>query len=197
MIAAQAQTPIRRLVLNDFGARVSAASLRRIGAYLRRDWSFVSLEEAEAHLREIHAPFGTLTDAQWRHLAEHGTAERGDGRLRFRHDPGIAMRFAVPIMFDVVLWPLWEAIQCDVLIMRGESSDLLAPSTVAVMPRRGASARAGRVAAVEVQGCGHAPALMDTAQIDVVRDFLMGRGADPVSPVARTTIRTSPGAMTP
>jgi len=179
MVAAQVGSPIRRLLLNDFGARISAASLRRIGAYLRRDWRFGSLEEAEAHFRDVHAPFGTLTDAQWRHLTEHSVVEDDKG-LRLRHDPGIAMRFAVPIMADVVLWPLWEAIECSVLLVRGKHSDLLSPATVEEMKRRGAAARAGRVQSVAVRDCGHAPALMDEEQIAVVRNFLLapdGRGA--------------------
>ena len=179
MMAAEPGSPIRQLVLNDFGARVSAAALRRIGTYLRRDWRFGSLGEAEAHLREILAPFGALSDAQWRHLAEHSVVEDGAGRLRFRHDPAIAMRFAVPIMLDVVLWKLWDAVECPVLILRGEKSDLLSAETVEAMTHRGAAARAGRVRAVEIAGCGHAPALMDAAQIQVVRDFLLGADATP------------------
>lgn len=190
LMAAEPRSPIRRLVLNDFGARVSAASLRRIGTYLRRDWKFGSVHEAEAHLREIHAPFGALSDAQWQHLAEHSTAAHDTGRLRFRYDPGIAMRFAVPPMFDVVLWPLWEAVGCEVLILRGESSDLLSAATVHEMQRRGAAARAGRVRALEVAGCGHAPSLMDPAQIAVVRDFLLpAKAAAPRGPSRSRTTR--------
>ena len=59
--------------------------------------------EAEAHLREILAPFGALTDAQWRHLAEHSVTSDDDAKLRFHHDTAIAMRFAVPVVFDIVL----------------------------------------------------------------------------------------------
>ena len=189
MLAAEPSTPIRRLVLNDFGARVSAASLRRIGAYLQRDRRFGSLAEAEAHLRDVHAPFGTLTDAQWRHLAANSTIADADGRLRFSYDPGIAMRFALPILLDVVLWPLWDVLECDVLILRGESSDLLSSATVAEMKRRGAAARKGRVSAVEIPGCGHAPALMDEAQIAVVRDFLIGPEQE--TPACRARRQTS------
>jgi pimeloyl-ACP methyl ester carboxylesterase len=188
MVAAQPGSPIRRLVLNDFGARVAAASLRRIGAYLRKDWRFGSIDEAEEHLREIHAPFGALTDGQWRHLADHSVVSDGTGRLRFRHDPGIAMRFAVPIIFDVVLWPLWEAVGCDVLILRGDSSDLLSATTVEEMKRRGAAARAGRVRSVEVAGCGHAPALTDGAQIALVREFMLD-GQAGTAALARRTAR--------
>jgi pimeloyl-ACP methyl ester carboxylesterase len=172
LMAAEAGTPVRSLVLNDFGARVSAASLRRIGVYLRKHWSFASIGEAEAHLREILAPFGSLTDAQWRHLAEHSVTSGDDARLRFHHDPAIAMRFAVPVMFDIVLWQLWDAIECPVLVLRGMESDLLSAATVEEMKRRGRAGRAGRVRAVEIPDCGHAPALMHPKQIAIVRDFL-------------------------
>lgn len=197
LMAGEPGSPIRRLVLNDFGARISAAALRRIGAYLGKDWRFGSLAEAEAHLREILAPFGALTDAQWRHLAEHGTSEDGAGRLRLRYDPGIAMRFAVPIMFDVVLWPLWDAVECEVLILRGESSDLLSAVTVEQMKRRGAAARAGRVRSVELPGCGHAPALMDETQIAVVRDFLLGRDVTSKASLPARGARSRPPSGVP
>jgi pimeloyl-ACP methyl ester carboxylesterase len=177
LLAAEPGTPIRLLVLNDFGARISAASLRRIGGYLRRDWRFESLAEAEQHLREIHAPFGELSDGQWRHLAEHSTVGDETGRLRFHYDPGIATRFQVPLMFDIVLWPLWEAVDCEVLVLRGAESDLLSAATVDEMRRRGPAARAGRVQAIELAGCGHAPSLMDPAHIAVVRAFLLGEHA--------------------
>jgi pimeloyl-ACP methyl ester carboxylesterase len=172
LMAAETGSPIRSLVLNDFGARVSAASLRRIGAYLRKQWSFASIGEAEAHLRDILAPFGALTDAQWRHLAEHSVAPDGDAKLRLHHDPAIAMRFAVPVMFDIVLWQLWDAVECPVLVLRGENSDLLSAATVEEMKRRGTAGRAGRVQSAEIPDCGHAPALMHPKQIAVVRDFL-------------------------
>jgi pimeloyl-ACP methyl ester carboxylesterase len=198
LMAAEPRSPIRRLVLNDFGARVSAASLRRIGTYLRQDWRFAAVEEAEAHLREIHAPFGELTDAQWSHLAQHSTVGDGSGALRFHYDPAIAMRFAVPIMFDIVLWHLWESVECPVLVLRGESSDLLSAATVEEMQRRGPAARAGHVRAVELPGCGHAPSLMDEAQIAAVREFLMPKRAPSGSarvPGTRASKRANSGQI--
>jgi pimeloyl-ACP methyl ester carboxylesterase len=194
MMAAESGSPIRRLVLNDFGARISAESLRRIGGYLRRDWSFDSLAEAESHMRKIHAPFGSLTDAQWRHLTEHSMTADGKGRLRLRHDPEIAGRFAVPMMFDIVLWHLWEAVSCPVLVLRGEHSDLLTAATVQEMKRRGAAGRAGRVESVEFADCGHAPALMDASQIAVVREFLQPATT---SAVGRNRNRSCSGANPP
>jgi pimeloyl-ACP methyl ester carboxylesterase len=172
MMAAEEATPVGRLVLNDFGARISGVALRRIGSYLGKRWRFASIDELEAHLRDIHKPFGKLTDAQWRHLARHSGVPDESGGLRFHFDPGIGMRFAVPIMLDVVLWQLWERIECPVLILRGQDSDLLAASTVSEMQRRGPAGRAGKVSAIEFADCGHAPALMDPAQIAAIRDFL-------------------------
>jgi len=173
LMAAEPGTPVRRLVLNDFGARVSASALRRIGNYLTRSWRFASVDEVETHLREAHAPFGKLDDAQWRHLAQHSAVPDGKGGFRFHFDPGIGMRFAIPILMDVILWHVWDKIDCPVLILRGEDSDLLARSTVEAMLRRGPAASAGRVTTFEFPDCGHAPALMDEAQIAVIRNYLL------------------------
>jgi pimeloyl-ACP methyl ester carboxylesterase len=173
LVAAQPGTPIRRLVLNDFGARVSAAALRRIGSYLTRSWRFASIDEVEAHLREVHAPFGKLDDAQWRHLARHSAVPDGAGGFRFHFDPGIGMRFSIPILLDVILWQVWDKIDCPVLVLRGEESDLLARSTVETMLKRGPAAMNGRVTAFEFPDCGHAPALMDETQIAVISNYLL------------------------
>ncbi len=172
LLAAQHASPVARLVLNDFGARVSAAALRRIGGYLSRAWKFGTLAELEHHLRDALAPFGPLSDAQWHHLATHSAVPNGEGGFRFHYDPAIGARFAIPIWLDVVLWQLWDRIECPVLVLRGEDSDLLSADTVALMLKRGPAAKAGRVRAVELPGCGHAPALMASEQIGVVRDFL-------------------------
>ena len=40
-----------------------------------------ALNQLEAYLRKVSASFGPLSDAQWRHLAEHGARTRPDGRL--------------------------------------------------------------------------------------------------------------------
>jgi pimeloyl-ACP methyl ester carboxylesterase len=172
MLAAERATPVQRLVLNDFGARVSAAALRRIGGYLTRTWKFESIDALEMHLREALAPFGDLSDSQWRHLAVHSAVTAPDNGLRFHFDPAIGARFAIPIWLDIVLWRLWEEIHCPVLILRGENSDLLSRETVALMTERGPAARQGKVSAIEVAGCGHAPALLDAEQIGFISEFL-------------------------
>lgn len=187
MLAAEQATPIRRLVLNDFGARVSASALRRIGGYLTRSWKFGSIEALEAHLRDALAPFGDLSDAQWRELSLHSAVPDPSGGLRFHFDPAIGARFAIPIWLDVVLWTLWDKIECPVLILRGEDSDLLSPDTVDLMLGRGLAAKAGKVTAVEIAGCGHAPALLDADQVAVVQKFLFPDRPEPRGRTAAST----------
>lgn len=174
MLAAQPASPIRRLLLNDIGAFIPKASLERIAQYVGRDPRFASLAEVEAYLRQVCAPFGPLTDAQWRHLATHSGVQAEGGGWRLHYDPAIGAAFRSAPPADVVLWPVWEAVACPVLILRGSESDLLLRQTAEEMTRRGASASAGTVRWQEIAGVGHAPALMALDQIARVREFLSG-----------------------
>jgi pimeloyl-ACP methyl ester carboxylesterase len=167
LAAAQPGSPVRALVLNDVGPFIPAAALRRIGDYVGRDPVFADMAALEAHLREVHAPFGALTDPQWRKLAEDSADRRPDGTLGLAYDPAIGQAFAGPIA-DVDLWPVWDAIRCPVLVLRGESSDLLTADTAAAMARRGG----GRVRVETIPGCGHAPALLDEAQTGLIAAWL-------------------------
>lgn len=171
-VAAQPNSPIRRLVLNDFGARVAGIALQRIGSYLRMKRRFADVKELETHLRTIHEPFGKLTDAQWQHIAEHSAEKTEDGDVRQHYDPGIGRAFSWPLMVDISLWDVWEKVACPVMVLRGEDSDLLHASTVRDMQRRGIAGKNGLVRQVEVRGVGHAPALMSDSQITLIEDFL-------------------------
>lgn len=171
-LAARPGNPIRRLVLNDFGARVPVAALQRIGRYLQNAQRFGTLPEVETYLRKIYAPFGRLSDAQWRHIAQHSIVEE-DGQLRLNYDPGIVTQFSRPIFLDVALWRVWEQVACPVLILRGQHSDLLLAVTVVEMKRRGLAAGHGRVQSIEIPDSGHAPALMADTQVDPIENFLL------------------------
>ena len=169
-LAAQENTPVKRLVLNDVGPVLTAVSLKRIGEYLGQAPRFDSIEQAEAFVRLVSAPFGRLTDAQWRHLTTHVVRTAADGRIEFRYDPGIAQPFAQDAGGgqDVDLWPLYDAIRCPTLVLRGADSDLLLAKTAAQMASRGPHART-----VEIAGVGHAPMLLDESQVGIVRNFLL------------------------
>ena len=165
-LAAAEETPIGRLVLNDVGPLIPEAALRQIGRYLGLDPAFASLEDLERHLREIHAPFGALTDAQWRHLATH-SARRSGAAWRLHYDPRIRVPFEAQLDGDVDLWSLWDRIAVPTFVLRGADSTLLRPETAAAMRGRGPKAEVATVPHV-----GHAPALMDDGQIATVAGWL-------------------------
>jgi pimeloyl-ACP methyl ester carboxylesterase len=166
MLAAQPETPIRRLLLNDIGPFIPRAALERLALYVGKAPPFATFETLEQYLRMVMAPFGALTDEQWRHLATHSNRRNDDGSFSLSYDPAIANAFVGPLQ-DVVLWPVWDAIRCPTLVMRGKESDLLLRKTAEEMTQRGPRAQL-----VELDGIGHAPALMAEDQIAVVRAFL-------------------------
>ena len=169
-LAAQAETPIVRLVLNDVGPVISAAAVKRIGEYVGVMPQFASFNEAEQYVRLVSAPFGRLSDAQWKHLTEHVTRQTAGG-YELVYDPGIAVPFRKDISDDdISLWPLYDAIRCPTLVVRGAESDLLSHETCLEMGRRGPKA-----IVAEIPGVGHAPMFMDDAQVAVVREFLLSK----------------------
>jgi pimeloyl-ACP methyl ester carboxylesterase len=169
-LAAQPGNPIRKLVLNDAGPVVSRASLQRIAAYVGVVPKFATIEKAEEYVRSISAPFGPHSDAQWRTLTETWVRQLPDGTWRPHYDARMAQAFraAMPEEGDIELWPLYDAIRCPTLVLRGEQSDLLSRQTAEAMARRGPKAKV-----VEIRGVGHAPTLMHADQIALVRDFLL------------------------
>ena len=166
-LAGDPATPITRLVLNDIGPVITAASIQRIAETLGATPHFATLDEAEAWIRKVGAPFGRLSDAQWRHLTEHSVKPGATG-FEMRYDPAIREVFdQLQGEEPVDLWEVYHAVRCPTLAIRGALSDLLERPALEEMARTGPRART-----VEIAGVGHAPMLMDEAQIALVRDFL-------------------------
>jgi pimeloyl-ACP methyl ester carboxylesterase len=173
VVAAMDGAPVSRLVLNDVGPFIPAAALARIRDYMVASGDsplmarFPDIESIERHLRLVHAPFGPLSDTQWATLAANSARALPDGRFTMHYDPRIAepLRGTEPV--DVDMWAFWDRIGVPRLVLRGENSDILSAETLARMQASGA-------AAYVVADTGHAPALLDPAQIEVIRSFLAG-----------------------
>jgi pimeloyl-ACP methyl ester carboxylesterase len=170
LVAAGTNNPIRRLVLNDIGSRVPGGAAARIAAYVKQPHAFEDLAALEAHLRLVHAPFGPLTAAEWQHLAEHSARPLPDGRLGMHYDPGIAVPFETAATGSVDLSFVWSRVAVPTLLLRGAESDVLEEEVAREMAMRPG------VELVTLPGIGHAPALMDPAQIARVVGFLEARG---------------------
>lgn len=159
---------IRKLVLNDIGPEVPAPAQQRILTYAGNPAAFASVGELEQYFRTIYQPFGWLSDAQWRRLAETSTRRLPDGRVTPHYDPAMVRQFVVH-PDDYRQWDAWDSLDIPVLVLRGENSDLLLPQTAEAMRNRGP-----RATVVEIAGCGHAPALNVREQFALVEGFFAG-----------------------
>ena len=156
---------MRRLVLNDSGPEVAAAAIERIRSYAGSPASFATVTELERYFRSVYQPYGAMSDAQWRRLAETSTRRLPDGRVTPHYDPAMVMQFTHHAD-EYLQWDDWDRIDIPVLCLRGAHSDLLRPDTAEQMRRRGPCA-----VVVEIAGCGHAPSLNTPEQFALIERF--------------------------
>jgi len=176
-LAGLPKSPVRKLLLNDVGPRITAQSMERIGAYLGLPVRFKTFEEGLGYLQTISASFGRHTPEQWRELngAILKPVQGAEGlEWGLHYDPALAVPFreatAEAVQAgEVGLWSIFEAIQCPMLVVRGAQSDLLLPDTLAEMVARGK-----QMSTVEIADVGHAPTFIDPAQVAIARNFFLG-----------------------
>ena len=161
---------IQSLVLNDNAPQLADTAIARIRAYAGSPPAFNTVLELEAFFRMVYKPYGWLSDAQWRRLTETSTRRLPDGRVTPHYDPAMVQQF-VSHPHDYQIWDHYDQISAPVLCLRGAQSDLVLSETTAAMLTRGPGSR-GLVQVVEVEGCGHAPALNVPEQLDQVAAFI-------------------------
>lgn len=159
---------ITRLVLNDNGPSLAPAAIERIRSYAGQPAAFATVGELERYFRTVYAPYGWLSDAQWRRLTETSVRRLPDGRVTPHYDPAMVMQFTHH-PGDYELWDAWDGLDLPVLCLRGEHSDLLLADTAEHMRQRGP-----RAVVVTIPDCGHAPALNTHAQFALVERFFAG-----------------------
>ncbi|SCZ43827.1 MULTISPECIES: alpha/beta fold hydrolase [Burkholderia] len=165
--------PLRRMIVNDVGPRIEPDSLVRIGEYLGVQPRFATCQEGVDYLTSLSLPFGALTADEWREINEPLLCELPDGGWTMRYDPRIAEPFKattpeLAAAGEAALWHAIEATDASLLVVRGETSDLLSRDTVAEMVQRGR-----HVTQVEIPGAGHAPAFVSAEQIALARRFFV------------------------
>ncbi len=165
---------LRRLVLNDVGPRLRHDALVRIGDYLGQPITFANEQAAADYLWSISTGFGPHTPEQWLALTRPLLRPSPDGQgLILHYDPMIAAPFKsmsadAATSGEAMLWQVYDAITCQVLLLRGQDSDLLDAETAQLMTQRGPKARL-----VEFPGVGHAPTLIADHQVATIKDFLL------------------------
>jgi pimeloyl-ACP methyl ester carboxylesterase len=157
---------ITRLVLNDNGPSLAPAAIERIRSYAGAPAAFSTISELEQYFRSVYKPYGWLSNAQWRRLTETSVRRLPDGRVTPHYDPAMVRQF-VTRPDDYERWSEWDTLDIPVLCLRGVDSDLLLRQTCEQMRQRGP-----RALVVEIEGCGHAPALNTALQLELVERFL-------------------------
>lgn len=169
-LAAFAPERLAGAVLNDIGPEIAPDGLARIASYAGQGAEVGSWEEAAAYAwRTNAAAFPDYAEADWRAFAGRLFREEA-GRPVLDYDPAIMapMREAEGPAPD--LWPLFEALAGGgrpLLLVRGQTSDLLTPATAQAM-----GARAPQMVYAEVAGVGHAPMLTEPEARAALAEFL-------------------------
>ncbi|MEW4448375.1 alpha/beta hydrolase [Qipengyuania sp. JC766] len=161
---------IEGAVLNDIGPDISADGIAKIRSYVGQGRSFPTWLHAARSLEDVHGdahPGFELED--WLEMAKRGMTVQQNGRIGFDYDMKIAEPFsqedgAAP----ADLWPALDALSgIPVLIVRGDSSNILSPETLERMVERLPQART-----VTIANTGHAPLLSEPPALAAIDELL-------------------------
>ena len=163
------------VLLNDIGPEVDPSGIDRIRMYVGRSVIFQDWNEAASRIRarsaDVHPAYG---DAEWLRFAKRICRETENG-IELDYDMAIAEPFHAGNTGEVPdAWPYYRALAGrPVLVLRGETSDLLAQSVAERMVTE-----IPDVEVVTVPGVGHAPDLDEpesVAGIDRLLDRVLRR----------------------
>ena len=161
------------IILNDIGPVIEVEGLRQIQAYLRGERQPRDFDEATAILREVHGSgFPVLSDRDWHDMAHAIYRQRG-GSIRPDYDPAIAAQFCAADLSQPLpdLWQNFAGFaNLPLMAIRGATSRLLSPDTIAEMERRHPG-----MASLTAAGQGHAPILHLDGIPQHIQAFLAAR----------------------
>lgn len=171
-LAALRSKVIAAAIINDVGPEVAKEGLARIAAYSGQPVDTPTWAEAAAYVKQHNAvAFPHYTDADWDAFARRVFRIGSEGSPELDYDPDIAVPIRAAGAKALVpnLWPMFGRLTRarPVLLVRGETSDLLSPAIAAKMRKR-----APKMDFVEVPGVGHAPMLDEPEAKAAIFPFL-------------------------
>ncbi len=159
-------------VLNDVGPEIDPVGLGRIRGYVGKanwhpTWMHAARALAEAN-GDVYPGYGI---EQWLVMAKRLYRLTGAGRIVLDYDMKIAEPFRVPgNEAGPDMWRAFDALKDKpLLVVRGETSDILAAATAEAM-----CARANRCELATVPATGHAPTLDEPEAVAAI-DRLLAR----------------------
>lgn len=170
LISSEYSELINKLILNDIGPYLPAEPLKRINKYVALLPAFDSRSLAEEVLRFNLQTFGISNPLHMQHMCDISIKEQKDGTFAFNYDPGIVSAPNPETEFNPVnLWHIWYKIKIDlpIFILRGKMSDVLLKDTALEMLNTKTN-----IKMEEFDRIGHAPALLDPHQINLIANWL-------------------------
>ncbi|UTW56805.1 alpha/beta fold hydrolase [Kordiimonas sp. SCSIO 12610] len=170
-ILMQAAQPgvIKSAVINDIGPEVDPEGIKRIQNNIGTTPELKTWEDAEQYVEKTAKHiFPYFNDDDWKWFTRITYIEE-DGQIKSNYDPAITQNFnsvsAEQSMPD--MWPVFEGLKSvPVLIIRGETSDLLMQSTLERM-----ESEYPLLTGVTVPQAGHAPMLHEKEAADAIASF--------------------------
>ncbi len=167
VLAAIQPNLVGSVVLNDIGPVIEREGLLRIAGYVGRMPLPNSWDDATRMVADVsRKAFPAVSEATWSRVARAWFNDE-NGRPVPGYDTNLGRSFSATDAAPPTLWPQFDALKhARVLVVRGETSDLLSPETVRKM-----QARHPNCTSHVVKGQGHAPLLMDEPTIKVIEGF--------------------------
>jgi len=172
IMAKVAPERVSGIVLNDVGPVVNPAGLARIAAYSQDPKPAPTWQSAAEKVKAAQADaFPEFTDKDWMAFARRTWREQDDGSVRADYDPAITQSLgeakAGPLT-KFAMWRLFGSLRSvPLLILRGETSDILSKITARRMARRHPASEL-----VTIPNRGHAPILDEPTSVSAISTFL-------------------------
>lgn len=172
LLALNGSSRIAGALLNDIGPEIDPEGLDRIRGYVGRSQSWPTWLHAAHHFAEAHGHiYPRWKGDDWLAHAKRLCRISASGRIIVDYDLRIAEPFkAARGEAGADMWQVFAALRgVPSLVLRGEYSDILAPTTLARM-----AAENPAMEAVVVPHVGHAPTLEEPEAIAAI-DRLLAR----------------------
>lgn len=171
LLAGKDSSRIAAAMINDIGPHVEEAGLNRIRSNVGQGRSFETWMHAARALQEVQGHiYPHYEVADWLRFAKRVMAVGSGGRIAFDYDMKIAepLHSAEGATPQVDLWPFYKMLAArPLLILRGETSDILSAETAERMAREAPGAEL-----VTLAGIGHAPTLDEPEAVAAIDRLL-------------------------
>ncbi len=176
MAASHQPERIKALVINDIGKLIPKDALTYLTTYVGQSPTFSSWQMAEEYIKINWASFGIKAEDDWQEFINN-RLKNHNNNLISNYDQEIFAYYRQETknfseITDINLSETWDKITCPILLLHGETSDIL-PTKVAEEMQQD---KGKLLTLKEFAGIGHAPALLDEEQIKIVADWVREHG---------------------